>query len=143
MPNSAHTYTPKNDSFEERIRSCKSVLDAQQNADISLKMTGDKDWSDRLGSPEELQYANQVAESSLQRAADSLELSELYYAKEQGMLTMDEVNQISMTKEKETPFPGKNTVVPIEKMVRKYYKIRKYGSDGGPAGKDIEELLSV
>ena len=36
------------------------------------------------------------------------------------------------TAEKDTPYPGRNTVVPIEKMVRAYYKKRGYGSDGGP-----------
>ena len=46
------------------------------------------------------------------------------------------------TKEKETAYPGKNTVVPIEKMVKKYYKIRKYKSYGGPTDEQLKKLMS-
>ena len=47
------------------------------------------------------------------------------------------------TKEKETPYPGKNTVVPIKKMVQSYYKLRHYGPDGGPAESELQKLMRV
>ncbi len=96
MPNFSHTYHPINDSFDERARACKSVLNDLENAEISLKMVGDKDWENRLGTQDEIRYAKNVAENSLQHAAVSLDLSELHYAKEQGLLTIEEVNTITL-----------------------------------------------
>ena len=43
--------------------------------------------------------------------------------------------------EKETPYPGKDTVVPLEKMVKRYYKLRGYGKDGGPGEADLRRLM--
>ena len=44
---------------------------------------------------------------------------------------------LGIQKEKDTLFKGKNTVVPIEKMVKQYYKKRGYGPNGGPAAGEI------
>lgn len=44
-------------------------------------------------------------------------------------------------KEMDTPYPGKNTVVPLDGMVRRYRKIRKYGADGGPSSSDLAALM--
>jgi aldehyde:ferredoxin oxidoreductase len=44
------------------------------------------------------------------------------------------------TKEAETRFPGKS-VGPIEKMVRRYYRVRKYDpATGGPDAADLTKL---
>lgn len=44
------------------------------------------------------------------------------------------------TKEAETKFPG-NSVVPIKKMVRQYYRVRKYNpKTGGPDRADLIRL---
>lgn len=99
----AHIFTPKNDSLEERIRSCKSVLEAAQNLESSRSLTDDKEWSNRLGSQEEIQYAADIAQNSIKRASASIEYSELYYAKEQGLISIDDVKLLSDAKEKEKP----------------------------------------
>ena len=44
------------------------------------------------------------------------------------------------TKEKETAYPGRNTVVPIEKMIKQYYRIRRYDKEGLPSTVDLEKL---
>jgi len=45
------------------------------------------------------------------------------------------------TEEKRTRFPGRNTVVPIRVMVRKYYRLRKYSPAGTPRRADLERLM--
>ncbi|MGL1892620.1 MAG: hypothetical protein OCD02_13405 [Spirochaetaceae bacterium] len=47
------------------------------------------------------------------------------------------------TTEKETAFKGKNTVVPIKKMVKQYYKKRKYGANGGPTDIALAKLMNT
>ncbi|HAK45663.1 MAG TPA: hypothetical protein DCO79_07065, partial [Spirochaeta sp.] len=49
-----------------------------------------------------------------------------------GLKPEDDTLPARFTEEKETLYPGKNTVVPIEKMVKQYYKRRGYGPHGGP-----------
>ena len=60
-----------------------------------------------------------------------------------GMRSEDDTLPRRFTEEKQTPFPGKNTVVPIKKMVKRYYKLRKYDSNGGPKDSDLKRLMSV
>jgi len=103
MASVAHTYTPQNNSFEERVHSCKSVLKAYRNVRISLGLANEKDWAERLGTPEEIEYANLVMNHSLQRATAAIQYSELYYAQEQGLLTKDDVQQLSTIKGKGSP----------------------------------------
>ena len=103
MPDSAHTYTPKNNSLEERIRSCRSALESFRSAEQSKKCAHDKEWTDRLGSPEEIQYAFDVSQNSVERAAASLDISELYYAKEQGLLTNEDLEQLTRVKKLDFP----------------------------------------
>ncbi len=40
--------------------------------------------------------------------------------------------------EKDTKYPGKNTIVPLEKMIQQYYKIRNYSKSGVPSKKDLD-----
>ena len=46
------------------------------------------------------------------------------------------------TKEKETAYPGKNTVVPIKKLVKNYYRVRSYEAYGGPNDRDIKRIMT-
>jgi aldehyde:ferredoxin oxidoreductase len=54
-----------------------------------------------------------------------------------GLKASDDTLPGRFTSEQETAFEGKNTVVPIEKMVKQYYKKRGYGPSGGPAAGEI------
>ncbi|WP_319562556.1 aldehyde ferredoxin oxidoreductase family protein [Marispirochaeta sp.] len=53
----------------------------------------------------------------------------------------DDTLPARFTEEKQTRFPGKNTVVPIQTMVKKYYRLRKYSSAGTPRREDLERLM--
>lgn len=46
------------------------------------------------------------------------------------------------TNEKETAYPGKNTVVPIKKMVNQYYRVRSYDHRGGPSDAALRDIMS-
>jgi len=59
-----------------------------------------------------------------------------------GMKKEDDTLPRRFTEEKQTAFPGRNTVVPISKMVRNYYRIRKYGADGGPKDTDLKKIMN-
>jgi len=43
-------------------------------------------------------------------------------------------------KEKHTKYPGKNTTVPLELLIKKYYKIRSYSATGVPSRKEWVRL---
>jgi len=58
-----------------------------------------------------------------------------------GLRSEDDTLPKRFTNEKETPFPGKNTVVPIKRMVKRYYRLRNYGSDGGPSERDLKKIM--
>jgi len=60
-----------------------------------------------------------------------------------GMIKDDDTLPDRFTKEKETAYPGKNSVVPISRMVRKYYKLRRYTNEGGPSASDLEKLMKI
>ena len=104
MSATAHTFTPRNQSFDERIRSCKKVLESYRNADVSVQHFDQKEWTDRLGTKEEIEFAKSVAENGMRQAIASIELSELHYAKEQGLLSSEEVMQLIDLKDKEFSF---------------------------------------
>lgn len=59
-----------------------------------------------------------------------------------GQRAEDDTLPDRFTKEKETAFTGKNTVVPIEKMVKQYYKKRRYGADAGPGDADLAIIMN-
>ena len=60
-----------------------------------------------------------------------------------GMKSEDDTLPRRFTEEKQTPFPGKNTVVPIGKMVEKYYRVRKYNDSGGPGNEDLKKIMRI
>jgi hypothetical protein len=60
-----------------------------------------------------------------------------------GMKSEDDTLPRRFTEEKQTPFPGKNTVVPIGKMVEKYYRVRKYNDAGGPGDEDLKKIMRI
>lgn len=55
-----------------------------------------------------------------------------------GLKPEDDTLPARFTLEKDTLYKGKNTVVPIAKMVRQYYKKRGYNLSGGPAGPELK-----
>lgn len=60
-----------------------------------------------------------------------------------GMIPEDDSLPDRFTKEKNTAYPGKNTIVPIHKMVKRYYRLRRYTNTGGPAADDLVRLMKI
>jgi len=100
MPNSASIFNPKDNSLEERIIAFKSVLQANNNIELSLRYNNDKQWSDRLGTYEEIKLAQKINEQSMKQAFISLNYSDLQEANSLGLLSQDEAKQIKILKAK-------------------------------------------
>lgn len=98
MPDSAHLFTPLNDTLEERIRTYRSVFSAYQNAEASLKLMDDKNWSDSLGEREEVEQAYSIIEHSLFLATRSIEQSDVNNANEQCLMSDDELKEFIQLK---------------------------------------------
>ena len=97
MSNFASTFNPKDNSLTERVNAFRAVLQENHNIELSLKYKNDKEW---LGTAEEIQYAQQVTQNSLQRAVKSLNNSDLQEAKTLGILSPEEAQQAKVLKAK-------------------------------------------
>ena len=53
----------------------------------------------------------------------------------------DDTLPARFTAEKQTAYPGRQTVVPIEPMVRAYYRLRRYTPSGAPREDELEKLM--
>ncbi|OMH28056.1 hypothetical protein [Motiliproteus sp. MSK22-1] len=100
MPADDHIFTPADDSLESRVAAYKNVMQAHQNVERSLELAHDEEWGDRLGSVEEIRYAQMVTQNSLSLAAKSLQSSELSQAKDRGLLSVDDLKKINAIKAK-------------------------------------------
>ena len=77
MSANAHIFNPHSDSLVDRIAEYKQILQARQNAHKSLDLLHDKEWANRLGSKEDIEYALQVTENGLNLAVSSIKKSEI------------------------------------------------------------------
>ena len=91
MTETAHIFTPTNDSLEERIRSYRSVSTAFNQAESSLDLIGDQEWSDVLGEREDVEQAYAITKRSLNMAVQSINADELQQAISAGLMTDREV----------------------------------------------------
>ena len=74
------------------------------------------------------------------KAGERINKLERWMNVQMGLTAQDDTLPARFTMEKKTLFPGKNTVVPIEKMVRQYHKKRGYGPGGGPSASAAGQL---
>lgn len=95
MSEAAHTFHPTNDSFEERIRSYKAVLASYRNLEASLVHMDNKDWANRLGTPEELAEAQIILSNSMDMATKSVSASEIRKAEALGWLDVEDMKLIT------------------------------------------------
>jgi hypothetical protein len=95
MSTQSHIFNPHNHSFDERIRSYKSVLDAYRNLEASRTYQDDPEWADRLGTEEDMNHAEMVIENSLKVAMDFVMPSEIVEAIGKGLLTSDDAQLIA------------------------------------------------
>lgn len=99
MVDNAHIYNPQDDSLTERIRAYRVVHQDYLNAEASLKFSDDDTWADTLGSREEVSQAHKIGIHSLQIATEAIKRKELVQAKEEGLLSKDEVDEIIENKQ--------------------------------------------
>lgn len=100
MSTHSHIFTPANNSLQARIEALKDVLKASRNIKLSLELSGNNDWGNRLGSPEELHQAKDITQRSLDMAIKELSLSDLQQAKQQGLISGDDFNNCKILKAK-------------------------------------------
>ncbi len=98
MANTEHIFTPKDDSLSERVRAYRSVSEAYRNAEASLKYMDDENWKDRLGEREEVEQAYEITRNSMHMATHSLNQDDIQQAKEQGLLSDDEISDLVRNK---------------------------------------------
>ena len=91
-----HIYTPADNSLEARLASLKSVLEALRNVESSLNLANDPEWSDQLGSLEEIQNAQVVIKNSLDAAVSDISTAEFQQAKDQKLLSKEEITTITV-----------------------------------------------
>jgi hypothetical protein len=96
MADTAHIYTPQNDSLEERVRAYRSVREAWLNAEASLKYMKDpsSEWCYVLGEVQEIEQAHEIAADSLQMATEDLSEDELRSAIDQGLMDTSEAREL-------------------------------------------------
>ena len=95
MLETAHTYNPNNNTFEERVRSYKVALDAYRSLEISANQMGNKEWADRLGTYEELADAEIILTNSLSSAAKEVSAADVHKAEAMGLLNTEDVKLIA------------------------------------------------
>jgi len=90
MTSTAHFYNPKDDSLEERLRAYQEAFQAWQNIEASFKFHDEQECLDRLGSKEDLLKAQEITESTLDKAVFGLSNSEIQLAVDKGLISSQE-----------------------------------------------------
>lgn len=98
--NTAHIFTPKDDSLEARAKAYCNVYQAWQNAEASLKFHENDEWRDTLGEREEVQQALDISIHSLDVAAESFSKEDIAKAKAEHLLENSEVVELVRTQRK-------------------------------------------
>jgi hypothetical protein len=104
MESTAHFYNPKDDSLDERIHAYKKAFLAWQNIEASFRFHDEQEWSDRLGSKEDLLKAKEITESSLNRAASGLSNSEIQLAVDRNLVSSQESEYLLSQQKNCDPF---------------------------------------
>ena len=99
MISSAQIFTPADNSLEARIQAYKAMRNELKNIDASLKLTQSKEWRDRLGNEEELQQAHSIIKNSLRVTLNNIRDVDLEQAKQQGLMSQNEIFEFSATKQ--------------------------------------------
>ncbi len=94
-----HLYSPQDDSLEERVRAYRSVVQAQRNIESSLKLAADREWSDRLGTEDELRAAKEVVENSLSVAVSAINADEIEKSVSDGLISQDDAESLRLVKQ--------------------------------------------
>lgn len=98
MSETAQLFIPDAHTLDQRVCNLRSVHTAYQQSKRSQKIHQDKAWSNRLGEPQEIQYANQVMEHSLSVAMNTVSRADIKQAEESNLLSRDEVVELLTAK---------------------------------------------
>ena len=95
MFETAHTYHPTNNTFEERVRSYKTALDAYRSLEVSANQMGNKEWANRLGTSKELSDAETILTNSLKMATNEVTAADVRKAEAIGWLDPEDMKLIA------------------------------------------------
>lgn len=89
MTDTAHIFTPHDDSLAERIKAYQSVINLLHNAEHSKKSLKNKNSKEtsHIGTYDEVQEAYEVARNSLSIALNEISESEIQQALEKNFIT--------------------------------------------------------
>lgn len=92
MIETAHIFTPSNDSLAERIKAYERVVELMRNTEKSSDdlMTARPENTYHVGTMDELDSAHAIAQSSLQKATSEISIGDIQDALEEGLITMDQ-----------------------------------------------------
>jgi len=76
------------------------------------------------------------------QAGERINKMERWINVQMGHKPEDDTLPARFTQELETAFPGRNTVVPVRKMVHQYYRQRRYDHTAGPREEDLVKLMN-
>ncbi|MBB6479315.1 aldehyde ferredoxin oxidoreductase C-terminal domain-containing protein [Spirochaeta isovalerica] len=76
------------------------------------------------------------------KAGERINKLERWLNVQMGMTPDQDTLPDRFTKEKETAYKGKNTVVPLDRMIRRYYRLRRYNDTAGPEDKVIDKMMA-
>jgi len=91
-------FHPHDTTLASRINAYQTVLQEKRNIELSLDLLNSREWSERLGSAEELQQAHKVLSSSLEKAVNSFSVEDLKTAKEEKLLDESQLHELHITK---------------------------------------------
>jgi hypothetical protein len=90
----SHTYNPRGVMLDARTTAFQSALQNYRAVLASRKLATDKDWSDTLGTPEEIHEAFLIAETTLNMATDAIDLQEIQMIRQKKLLTAEELHEL-------------------------------------------------
>jgi hypothetical protein len=92
--NNGSIYNPGSSSYTKRIIALQGVLKARQEVQKSKAYSHNPMWSNALGSPAEIEQAEQTIEASLVTAGKDFHKNEIKQAVEKGLISEKDVRDI-------------------------------------------------
>ncbi len=138
MESTAHFYNPKDASLEEKLRVYKEAFQQWQNIGASFKFNDEQEWSDRLGSKNDLLKAKEITEKSLNMAVSSLSHSEVKLAVDRKLMSESETEYLlSEQKESNKSVNDKEDI--IEARKKEFDNVRKQKSQDNSKNSDFDK----
>jgi len=95
MSNAApHTFTPSDNTLSARVAALKESLKAHRNIQASQEKFNDPQWANRIGTADELKYANKVAMNTVRQARQSFSEDEFNMAIRDGLIDEKDTKEL-------------------------------------------------